>query len=278
MDKGGIDMKAQTKAVVRAIVIGHVFIWVFLFMGCASLKQAFEMPFTYYEFDGVYVYYKTQDTATYRELLPSEFEMPEEPLVMTFVMDYYKMDKATEPYKEVVVFLLVKYQQRLGWHCVTMPVTTDAARIGGIKYLGFPKIMGDVQFQREPANYSGGLMLNNKTVMTVQFEPYKDHKATRSEKEFFNKKTKLASFNLLNGKVYEPEFGPRANALTVSRIFPNKLVVKIGTANLTQDSEAAGAYSERLGKIFSIKPSEIVMAYYLKNSFKMSFGAGSYAN
>jgi len=104
MDKGRIDMKAQTKAVVRAIVIGHVFIWVFLFMGCASLKQAFEMPFTYYEFDGVYVYYKTQDTATYRELLPSEFGMPEEPLVMTFVMDYYKMDKATEPYKEVAVF------------------------------------------------------------------------------------------------------------------------------------------------------------------------------
>jgi len=55
------------------------------------------------------------------------------------------------------------------------------------------------------------------------------------------------------------------------------LTVKTGTANLTQDSEAAGAHLAHLAKIFSIKPSEIVLAYYLKNSFRQTFGTGKFS-
>ncbi|MGD0021625.1 MAG: acetoacetate decarboxylase family protein [Smithellaceae bacterium] len=260
---------------VRLILIGHGLIFLFLVIGCASLM---EKRYTYHEFDGLFVYYKTQDLSTYRELLPQVFDMPGEPLVMTFVMDYYKMDRATEPYKEVAVFLLAKYKQRLGWHCVTMPVTSDEARIGGITYLGYPKIMGDIRFQRDPLTYTGMLMLNNKIIMTVKFDPRKNNKASKSEEEWFDKLPKLTSFNLLNGEVYEPEFGRKTNLLEASRLYPDKLIVKTGSVNLTQDPEAAGTYSAHLAKVFSIKPSEIVLAYYLKNSLTQTFGSGKFTD
>jgi len=274
-------MRTYLKNSVRIMLIGTGLIILSLVIGCASLDKPNtnstpEQPFTYYEFDGVCVYYKTQDISTYRELLPKIFDMPDEPLVMTFVMDYYKMDKATQPYKEVAVFLLAKYKQREGWHCVTMPVTSDEARIGGITFFGYPKIMGDIRFEHGESTYTGMLMLNNKTIMTVKFDPRKDNKVSRSEEEFFDKLSKLTDFNLLNGAVYEPEFGNKVNLLETSRLYPQYLTIKPGTANMTQDSNAAGAYSDNLGRIFSIKPSEIVLAYYLKNSSTMTFGSGKF--
>src|SRR4030066_1135490 len=98
-------MKAYLKTFVRLILIGYGLIFLSLVIGCAYAErpytnQATERPFTYYEYDGVFVYYRTQDISTYRELLPKVFDMPDEPMVKVFVMDYYKMDRATEPYKE----------------------------------------------------------------------------------------------------------------------------------------------------------------------------------
>jgi hypothetical protein len=267
-------MKVCLKTFARLIVISHVLIFLFLATGYAQMER----PFTYYEFDGVFVYYRTQDISTYRELLPKVFDMPDEPLVMAFVMDYYKMDRLTEPYQEVAVFLLAKYKQRMGWHCLTMPVTSDKARFGGVKYLGYPKIMGDIRFKREPSTYTGTLMLNNKTIMTIKFDPKKDNEVSASEEEWFDKLQGLTGFNLLNGEVYEPEFGPKTNLLKLSRLYPDKLIVNTGAANLTQDSEAAGAYSAHLARVFSIKPAEIVLAYYLKSSLTQTFGAGKYTD
>lgn len=267
-------MNVYLRTLTRVILIGHGLIFLSLIVGCAYLER----PYTYHEFDGLFVYYKTQDISTYRELLPKVFDMPDEPLVMAFVMDYYEMDRATQPYKEVAVFLLAKYKQRTGWHCLTMPVTSDEARIGGIKYLGYPKIMGDIKFKREPSTYTGVLMLNNKTVMTIKFDPRKNNEVSASEEEWFDKLQGLTSFNLLNGEVYEPEFGRKTNLLKASRLYPDKLIIKTGAANLTQDAEAAGTYSTHLARVFSIKPTEIVLAFYLKNTASQTFGTGKYTD
>jgi hypothetical protein len=267
-------MKVYLITFVRGILICHGLIFLSLVIGCAHM----ESRYTYHEFDGLFVYYRTQDISTYRELLPNIFDMPDKPLVMAFVMDYYKMDRATQPYKEVAVFLLAKYKQRTGWHCLTMPVTSDEARIGGIRYLGYPKIMGDIRFKREPSTYTGTLMLNDKTIMTIKFDPKKDNEVSKSEEEWFDKLPGLTSFNLLNGAVYEPEFGRKTDLLKTSRLYPDKLIVKTGIANLTQDAEAAGTYSDHLAKVFSIKPTEIVLAYYLKSSFTQTFGAGKFTD
>jgi len=265
-------MKALWRILSRGMMIGCATAFLFLSVTHASDER----PFTYYEYDGVFVFYKTDDTALYRALLPKEFEMPAQPLVRVFFMDYYKMDKATRPYREAAVYLLAAYKQKPGWVCLTMPVTSHEARIGGIIVQGYPKIMGDVKFQRESSKYSGKLVLKNKTVMDLEFIPGEDKTVSQADEAWFKRFHGLGDFNILNGKVFEPQFGGKDNILRVARTFPDKLVIRTGQARLMQDAEAARAYSEDMGRIFSLKPAGIVLAYYIRNSFKMNFGAGNY--
>jgi acetoacetate decarboxylase len=253
-----------------------VFPLVFLFtLGCslALTEKPTEPRYTYHEFDGIAVFYKTQDLAIYRELLPKLFEMPDEPLVWAFIMDYYKMDSATQPYREAAVYLLAKYADKPAWHCVTMPVTSNEARIGGIYYLGYPKIMGDVTLKRGRSAYTGRLKLKGKTVMTITLEA-KGHAVTDEEKQWFQQLKAIPQLNILDGKIYQPKFGSGSGEKTLLEIaeqYPDKFQLKVGKAELFLDPAAAAGHSERLGRIFSIKPTEIVLAYYFKNKFVLRF-------
>ncbi len=256
------------------ILLAAVFLFAFVWTCFPALTQGQGEPrYTYHEFDGIVVYYKTQDLATYRALLPPVFEMPDEPLVMAFVIDYYRMDEATPPYLEAAVYLLARYEGKPAWHCVTMPVTSDEARIGGIYYLGYPKIMGDVTLKRGRSAYTGQLNLNGKTVMTVTLEA-EGHIVTSEEKQWFRQLKAIPQLNILNGKVYQPRFGSGSGERTlleIAEIYPDKFQLKVNNAKLFMDPVAAGGHSERLGRIFSIKPIEIVLAYYFKNKFVSNF-------
>ena len=243
--------------------------------GCSSaLTQGQSEPrYTYHEFDGIVCFYKTRDVASYRALLPTVFEMPDEPLVRAFAIDYYTMDKATPPYLEAAVYLLAKYEGKPAWHCVTMPVTSDEARIGGIYYLGYPKIMGDVTLKRGRSTYTGQLKLNGKTVMTITLDA-KEHMVTKEEREWFQKLKAIPQLNILDGKIYQPKFGSGSGdktPLEIDEMYPDKFQLKVGNAQIFMDPIAAAGYSERLGRIFSIKPTEIVLAYYFKNKFVLRF-------
>lgn len=61
-----------------------------LTVGCTHMSDGVAPRYTYHEFDTVSVYYKTADTETYRDLLPSRTSMPAEPMVMAFV-DGFKL-------------------------------------------------------------------------------------------------------------------------------------------------------------------------------------------
>jgi hypothetical protein len=241
--------------------------------GCSSTltQEQSEPRYTYHEFDGIVCFYKTRDLAAYRALLPQVFEMPDEPLVRAFVIDYYKMDKATMPYLEAAVYLLAKYEGKPAWHCVTMPVTSDDARIGGIYYLGYPKIMGDVTLKRGRSTYAGQLKLNGKTVMTITLDA-KEHTVTSEEKQWFESLKAIPQLNILNGKIYQPRFGSGDRTpLEIAEQYPDKFQLKVGDAKLFMGPISARWHSERQGRIFSIKPTEIVLAYYFKNKFILRF-------
>jgi hypothetical protein len=232
-----------------------------------------EPRYTYHEFDMIFVFYKTKDLAIYRKLLPRQFQMPADPLVMMLVADYYKMDKATQPYQEAAMFVLVDYEGKPAWHCVTMPVTSDEARHGGIYYLGYPKIMGDITLQRSADQFSGVLKLNHKMILSVDLKT-KNHQISSEERQFFERFKAVPSLNIKDGQVFEPKFGDSTGQYTLlqlAEMYPDKLEVKVGKADLVIDAAAAANYSERLGAIFSIRPSEMVLAYYLKSKFVTGF-------
>jgi hypothetical protein len=256
------------------MVLTVVFLFVFV-LGCSSVlrQEQSEPRYTYHEFDGICLFYKPADIAAYRLLLPPVFEMPEEPLVWAFVIDYYKMDRATPPYREAAIYLLAQYNGKPAWHCVTMPVTSDEARIAGIYYLGYPKITGGVTLKRNFPLYIGQLRLNRQTVMTISLDA-KDHTITNGEKEWFEKLKAIPQLNILNGKVYEPRFGSGSGEKTlpeIAALYPDKFQLKVGMAKLFVDPITARWHSERQGRIFGIKPTEIVLAYYFKNKFVLRF-------
>jgi hypothetical protein len=252
-------------------LIGIIFLTL-LFLGCENLKSSGNM---YEEFDGVLVFYEPQDTTLYRELLPDVFDIPDSPLVEVFVIDYYKMAPwAIKPYLEAAVFLLAKYNGQEAWHCITMPVTTDSARLGGILYFGYPKVMGDISFQRNTTNYTGTLNAGDNTVMNISLNT-KNHTATQDEIKWFKRLTGIPSLNILRGEVVNPLPGTEnqtQSLLELSEKYPDILEVKVGKPSLLFYPDAAREYNDWKDNSFRIKPKKIVLSYYFKNKYGFSFG------
>lgn len=242
-----------------------------LVIACAvTAAHAVERRYTYHEFDGVYVFFETKRLEVYRRLLPDVFQMPDEPLVQAFVADYYKMDARTQPYREAAVFLLAQYQEKNVWHCITMPVTSDEARRLGIRFLGFPKIMGDVRLQRDPPKYTGTLKLGGTLRMSVQIAT-KGHVITDDEKRLFDDLASIPMVNLRRGKPVELGAGRRRRTrlLQKAKLFPKRLELKVGRATVKFPKVATAGGKETA---FDLHPSRIRLGYYFKNTFPFSLG------
>ncbi|MBW2181753.1 MAG: acetoacetate decarboxylase family protein, partial [Deltaproteobacteria bacterium] len=243
-----------------------------VFLSCENIKVSGNM---YEEFDGVLVFYEPQYTTLYRELLPDVFDMPDSPLVEVFIIDYYKMAPwAIKPYLEAAVFLLAKYNGQEAWHCITMPVTTDSARLGGIAYFGFPKVMGNISFQRNTTNYTGTLNAGDNTVMNISLNT-KSHKTTQDEIRWFKRLTGIPSLNILRGEVVNPLPGTEnqtQSLLELSEKYPDFFEVKVGKPSLLFYPDAAKEYKDWKDNAFRIRPKKIVLSYYFKSKYGFSFG------
>jgi len=230
--------------------------------------------FNYEEFDGINIFYIPKDTIFYRELLPAVFDMPDQPLVRALVNDYYKMAPNRAPYREVAVFLMVRYKGEPTWHCIAMPVTDDQARIGGIRNLGYPKVMADITFDRKPPIYSGVMKVDSKTLLEMTVDT-KDHPVTSKEREWFDRLTGIQSLNILRGKLFDPmppARGPKTSILGLSERYPDTFKVMTGKATLVTHPENAPTASDWRPKAFGIEIREIVLAYYSLNKHGFSFG------
>jgi hypothetical protein len=229
----------------------------------------------YEEFDGIMLFYTPKDTTVYRELLPQVFDLPDQPLVEVFDIDYYKMAPwSLESYREVAVFLLAKYKGEEIWHCITMPVTSDRARIGGIRNLGYPKVLAEITFDRKSPLFSGSLKANGKTILEISLDTA-DRPVTDKEKEWFKRLTGIPSLNYRNGKLVDPVPSARqskTNMLELSEKFPQTFKVQVGRAILTGHPEAAPKENDWRPKAFGIEVKEIVLAYYFQNKYGFSFG------
>lgn len=242
-------------------------------LACAGMVLA-EGRYTYKEFDGLYVFYKPRDVAAYRQLLPKVFDMPDGALVRVFIADYYKMDAGTQPYLEAAVFLLARYEGETVWHCISMPVTSDEARRLGVTLMGFPKVMGEIALERGEGKYAGTLKLDGKPMMSIKLAT-QGHVVTPEEQQWFRTLAGIPNLNILNGKVIDPMGATRRlrlSMLEMSRLFPAKLEVKVGRAQVALKPGAAKARGAKPPDAFDLEPSEIVLAYYLKNKLGFSFG------
>ncbi len=229
----------------------------------------------YQEFDGILLFYIPKEITVYRELLPPVFDLPQEPLVQVFVIDYYKMAPwALEPYREAAIFLLARYKGEEVWHCITMPVTSDRARIGGIRHLGYPKVLAEVVFTRAPHQFNGLLSAQGKTIMEIVLDT-RGHVLTEQERNWFHRLAGTPSLNLRNGQLVDPMPGTRrsrTSMLDLAQRMPDLFQVQTGKATLRTQPENAPQAQDWRPKAFGIEVKEIVLAYYFQNKYGFSFG------
>ena len=109
------------------------------------------------------------DLELYRSLLPEQFDMPDQPLVVVTVADYYDVTLPLVPYREGYVLLQCKYQGRTGWYTYTMPVDDKTANDGG-RAIGFNKYVADeITLEEQDGIWTGRVVHGGRTVMEIVF-------------------------------------------------------------------------------------------------------------
>jgi hypothetical protein len=116
-----------------------ILILVFSFYGCAMDSEEVvkrpsgpPVPGIYLESDRIVAFFEVTNISEYKKLIPSIFSMPERPLCMVAVRDFYKMESGL-PYIKAMTDILVKYKKSksekeiLAWYCLEMPVTDERA-------------------------------------------------------------------------------------------------------------------------------------------------------
>jgi len=249
------------------------FMGVIGFLAFGSLTDsAYAQVKQYQEYDGIMLFYTPKDVTVYRELLPAVFDLPDQPLVEVFVFDFYKMAPGgLEPYREAAIFLLGNYKGEQIWHCITMPVTSERARI---RNQGYPKVLAEVTLVRKSPLFSGILKAKGKTIMELTLDT-EGRTVNPKEKDWFVRLTGIPSLNFLNGKLIDPmprSGKPRINILDLSEKYPDIFKVRVGKAVLTTFPENARKDSDWRPKAFGIEVKEIVLAYYFQNKYGFSFG------
>lgn len=115
------------------------------------------------------------DARVARRLVPSAFDVVESSPGRTTVgvaaMSYREVD-IMAPYGEFVVQVPVEYHDRAGETTegvfpISVPVTTEDARWGGVEIAGFPKFVADVAFESTPEGFSGTLTKDGEHVLTL---------------------------------------------------------------------------------------------------------------
>jgi hypothetical protein len=155
-----------------------------------------------------------------------------------------------------------------------MPVTSEKARIGGIKNLGYPKVLAEVVFDRKGLVFSGSLKTNGKSIMELTLDT-KDQTVGPKEREWFKRLTGIPSLNIREGKLVDPMPGSRkagTSMLDLSERYPETFKVRVGRATLAEHPEATPRNNGWQPKAFGIGINEIVLAYYFQNKYGFSFG------
>ena len=241
----------------------------------AQQSEEVEPRYTYHETDGLFLFYETDQSEAYRSLLPDVFDMPDRLLVQTFISDFYKMDARTEPYKEGAVFLLALYDGNEVWHCITMPVTSNESRLGGILRLGLPKIMGEIELTRDDPRYSGSVTVEGGHQMALQLDT-EDYMIGEDREQLLKELTVIPKLNIRRGEVIEMTTsgsrGPRS-VIDIATMFPRRMTLRFGEGQVSfTSSERNGDSGSTVHPFTDLTPTKILGSFYLKNTFTYKLG------
>ncbi len=113
-------------------------------------------------YHGIFTTFKPADPDLYRKLLPEELDMPDDPMVSMFVVDYVTVVPfPMSPYLEGSVAIKCRYKGEDGWHVLSMPVTTRVANGAG-RLIGYPKYVADEIVLEKNGQGTNGIVRHKK--------------------------------------------------------------------------------------------------------------------
>jgi hypothetical protein len=124
------------------------------------------------EFVGISAVVEPADLALYRRLLPEPFDQPARPLVSILAIDYLQVAPwPLRRWQEWGVLLRCAWQDGVGWHPVTMPVTRWLPMSAG-RYLGYPKYVADsISLTRDGDRWQATATHRGVRQLGMTFEP-----------------------------------------------------------------------------------------------------------
>jgi hypothetical protein len=136
---------------------------------CAADPLASKRPYGsgfYQQFTGLFGCTATADVALYRKLLPDKFEMPADPQVCFYTIDF--KISGVGPYHEAAILLPVTYKGETGKYVLTMDLDNSLATSGG-RAVGFPKYMGQVTLEQAGNDWVGTASANGEVDLKASY-------------------------------------------------------------------------------------------------------------
>jgi hypothetical protein len=238
-----------------------ILILVFSFYGCAMDSEEVvkrpsgpPVPGIYLESDRIVAFFEVTNISEYKKLIPSIFSMPERPLCMVAVRDFYKMESGL-PYIKAMTDILVKYKKSksekeiLAWYCLEMPVTDERALWYGRYLWGEPKVLRRGTFERYDNKYVGtSYARDGKTVGLKLMLEVKKTELTPDEKSFLDFVSPIPTLSIKDGKVFKWHTvgGGKYKIYELEKILPQIWNIKFGNCSIEYPNDPKN-YLHRLG-------------------------------
>ena len=103
-----------------------------------------------------------------KRILPWGMKPSDPPMATLFIVDYPKVSFPIVPYHEAAMLIHVSTPLGAGLHCCWMIVDDDTALILGREMLGYPKKMGDFEFDEKDGNIQASVSRRGFKVMDIK--------------------------------------------------------------------------------------------------------------
>jgi hypothetical protein len=136
---------------------------------CGSDPLAGKQPYGsgfYQKFHGLFGCTPPADLALFRKLLPEKFEMPADPQVCFYTIDFEI--SSVGHYHEAAILLPITYKGQNGKYVLTMDLDNVAATSGG-RAVGFPKYQGQVSVERSGNDWIGTASANGMVDLKASY-------------------------------------------------------------------------------------------------------------
>jgi hypothetical protein len=219
------------------------------------------------ELESIIAFFEVTNIDEYKKLIPSIFSMPEKPLCMVKINNFYKMESAP-PYLEAIVEILVKFkrpqsgEEILAWHFLGLSVTTEEALWGRVG--GYPKVLRKVTFESYANKYVGTSFARDGKTPTLKLTlELKKGKPTPDEKNFLDFVSPIQHLTIRDDKVFKfAAFGGgKYKIYELEKVDPKIWKIEFGDCSIEYPNDPKN-YLYRLGI------GKFITGYWLKLKYR----------